>query len=107
MNAIRDETIARLADEYERGAVLAFLFADELKGIESSGFDVANFFVDIISSFDPARESRRPTEYAEARQRALAARQARVTARNLESEAGLLACRGDQSCNSCEATFAN
>ena len=85
MNAIRDETIARLADEYERGAVLAFLFADELKGIESSGFDVANFFVDIISSFDPARESRRPAEYAEARQRALAARQARVTARNLES----------------------
>ncbi len=86
MSAIRDETIARLADEYERGAVLAFMFADELKGIESSGFDVANFFVDIISSFDPARESRRPAEFAEARQRALAARQARIAARNLESE---------------------
>ena len=86
MSAIRDETIAKLADEYERGAVLAFLFADELKGIESSGFDVANFFVDIISSFDPARESRRPAEYAEARQRALTARQARVAARNLETE---------------------
>ncbi|HET6669628.1 MAG TPA: hypothetical protein VFH15_05290 [Pyrinomonadaceae bacterium] len=86
MNAIRDETIAKLADEYERGAVLAFLFADELKGIESSGFDVANFFVDIISSFDPARESRRPAEFAEARQRARAARQARVAARNLEAE---------------------
>lgn len=84
MSAIRDETIARLADEYERGAVLAFLFADELKGIESSGFDVANFFVDIISSFDPARETRRPAEYAEARQRAIAARQARVAARNDE-----------------------
>jgi tetratricopeptide (TPR) repeat protein len=86
MSSIRDETIAKLADEYERGAVLAFLFADELKGIESSGFDVANFFVDIISSFDPARESRRPAEYAEARQRALAARQARVAARNVETE---------------------
>lgn len=86
MNAIRDETIAKLADEYERGAVLAFLFADELKGIESSGFDVANFFVDIITSFDPARESRRPAEYAEARQRALAARQARLAARNAETE---------------------
>ena len=87
MNAIRDETIARLADDYERGAVLTFLFADQLKGIETSGFDVANFFVDIISSFDPARESRRPAEYAEARQRAIAARQARMAARNVEAEA--------------------
>lgn len=86
MNVVRDETIAKLADEYERGAVLTFLFADELKGIESSGFDVANFFVDIISSFDPARESRRPAEYAEARQRALAAKQARAIARKAELE---------------------
>lgn len=86
MNAIRDDTIAKLADEYERGAVLSFLFADELKGIESSGFDVANFFEDIISSFDPVRESRRPAEYAEARQRAQAARQARLTARKAELE---------------------
>lgn len=86
MNAIQDETIAKLADEYERGAVLAFTFADQLKGIESSGFDIANFFVDMISSFDPARESRRPNEYAAARQRALAARQARLTARKSESE---------------------
>lgn len=87
MNAIRDDTVAKLADEYERGAVLSFLFADELKGIESSGFDVANFFVDIISSFDPVRESRRPAEYAEARKRAAAARQARLTARKAELDA--------------------
>ena len=86
MNAVRDETIAKLADDYERGAVLAFLFADELKGIESSGFDVANFFEDIIASFDPVRESRRPAEYAEARQRAVAARQSRLTARRAERE---------------------
>jgi hypothetical protein len=86
MSAIRDETIARLADEYERGAVLTFLFADELKGVETSGFDVANFFEDIILSFDPARESRRPAEYAEARQRAVAARQARQLARKAEVE---------------------
>ena len=79
--AIQDETVAKLADEYERGAVLAFFFADQLKGIESSGFDVANFFTDMISSIDPAREERRPAEYAEARQRALAARQARLAAR--------------------------
>ena len=86
MNAVRDETIAKLADEYERGAVLSFLFADQLKGIESSGFDVANFFEDIIASFDPVRESRRPAEYAEARQRAVAARQSRLTARRAERE---------------------
>jgi hypothetical protein len=82
--AIQDESVARLAEQYERGAVLSFFFADQLKGIESSGFDVANFFGDMISSFDPARESRRLTENAEARQRALAARQARLSARRVE-----------------------
>ncbi|HZE69239.1 MAG TPA: hypothetical protein VE135_06885 [Pyrinomonadaceae bacterium] len=84
--AIQDETIARLAEEYERGAVLSFYFADQLKAIETSGFDVANFFADMISSFDAARENRRPAEYAEARQRALAARQARLAARKAEAE---------------------
>jgi len=84
--AVEDETIARLADDYERGAILAFFFADQLKGIESSGFDVAGFFADMIASFDPAREGRRLTENAEARQRALAARQARLAARQAELE---------------------
>ena len=79
--AIQDETVARLAEEYERGAVLSFFFADQLKGIESAGFDLANFFPDMIASFDPAREMRRPAEYAEAVQRANAARGARVAAR--------------------------
>ena len=50
---IQDETIARLADEFEKGAVLTFFFSDQLKGIESAGFDVANFFPDMIASFDP------------------------------------------------------
>ena len=84
--AVEDETIARLADDYERGAILAFFFADQLKGIESSGFDVAGFFADMIASFDPAREGRRLTENAEARQRALAARQTRLAARQAELE---------------------
>jgi hypothetical protein len=84
--AIHDESAARLAEQYERGAVLAFFFADQLKGIETSGFDVANFLVDMISSFDPVREGRRLSETAEARQRALAARQARLSARNIETE---------------------
>jgi hypothetical protein len=84
--AIKDETVARLANDYERGAILDFFFAEQLKGIESSGFDVANFFVDMISSFDPVREGRRLAENAEARQRALAARQARLSAKNVESD---------------------
>jgi hypothetical protein len=87
MSAIQDEAIAKLADDYERGALLAFFFADQLKGIESTGFDMANFFVDMISSFDPVRESRRLTENAEARQRARAAREARLAARKAEAEA--------------------
>ena len=82
--AVEDETVARLADDYEHGAILAFFFADQLKGIESAGFDVASFFADMIASFDPIREARRLTENAEARQRALAARQARLTARRTE-----------------------
>jgi len=86
MAAIKDETIARLADDYEHGAVLSFFFADQLKDVETSGFDIANFFPDMISSFDPARELRRPAEYAEARQRAIAARQARLAAKKAEEE---------------------
>ena len=81
LKAIQDETVARLAQEYERGAVLAFYFADQLKGIESAGFDLANFFPDMIASFDPVRETRRPAEYAEAVQRANFAREARLAAR--------------------------
>ncbi|HEV8368350.1 MAG TPA: hypothetical protein VGQ39_10405 [Pyrinomonadaceae bacterium] len=85
MAAIQDETVARLADEYEKGAVLTFFFSDQLKGIESAGMDVANFFPDMIASFDPAREAKRPAEYADARQRAVAAREARIAARRAES----------------------
>ena len=86
MKAIQDETVARLAEEYEKGAVLAFYFADQLKGIENAGFDLANFFPDMIASFDPAREAKRPAEYAETVQRALAAREARTAARRSQSE---------------------
>lgn len=83
--AIHDEFLARLSEQYERGAVLDFYFADQLQGIESSGFDIANFFVDMVNTFDPVRESRRLTENAEARQRAIAARQARLSARTAEN----------------------
>lgn len=86
MSAIQDDTIARLADEYEKGAVLSFFFADQLKGIESTGFDIANFFPDMMTLFDPVREGKRPGEYVEARQRALAAREARIAARRADAE---------------------
>lgn len=86
MKAIQDETVARLAEEYEKGAVLSFYFADQLKGIESAGFDLANFFPDMIASFDPVRESKRPAEYKETVQRAIAAREARTAARRAQSE---------------------
>jgi len=86
MKGIQDETVARLAEEYEKGAVLSFYFAEQLKGIESAGFDLANFFPDMMASFDPAREARRLTENADVLQRALAAREARIAARRSQAE---------------------
>jgi hypothetical protein len=86
MKAIQDETVARLAEEYEKGAVLSFYFADQLKGIESAGFDLANFFQDMIASFDPVREAKRLAENAETVQRATAAREARIAARRSQAE---------------------
>jgi len=83
--AVQDETIARLADDYEQGAILAFFFADQLKGIESSGFDVAGFFADMIASFEPVREANRLSEIAGIRERAQAARKARLAARRAET----------------------
>ncbi len=74
--AIGDETIARLADDYEKGALLDFYLADQLRDIEVSGFDIGNFLGDMVASFDPARESKRLTENADARARAIAARKA-------------------------------
>ncbi len=74
--AIADETIARLADEYERGAALDFYFANQLRDISISGFDVANFFGDMIASIDPARETNRLSDVKGIRERAIAARKA-------------------------------
>ncbi|HKC63438.1 MAG TPA: hypothetical protein VKB86_07365, partial [Pyrinomonadaceae bacterium] len=76
---------AELAEAYESGAVLDFYFADQLRGIESSGFDVSNSLADMISSFDAAREAKRLGEVDAARKRALAARKARE-AKNIDVE---------------------
>ena len=83
--AIEDELTAQLADAYERGALLSFYFSEQLRDQEIAGFDVANFFTDMIARIDPARELKRPEEYAAARERALAARRA---ARQLRTAAG-------------------
>jgi hypothetical protein len=97
MKAIQEETIARLAEEYEKGAVLSFYFAEQLKGIENAGFDLANFFPDMIASFDPAREAKRLTENADLLQRAMAAREARTAARKSQAELANEAAGGRES----------
>jgi len=74
--AIADEAIDRIADDYEKGALLGFYFGDQLREVEASGFDVANFFADMIAGFDPVREAKRFSEIATARDRAIAARKA-------------------------------
>jgi tetratricopeptide (TPR) repeat protein len=77
--ALTDESIAQLAEGYENGAVLDFYFAEQLRGVESSGFDIGNSLADMIASFDAAREMRRLAEADAARKRAYAARKARET----------------------------
>lgn len=74
--AIEDEAIARLADEYEAGAVLDFYFADQLRDFQSSGFDIANFFGEMVAGFNPAKEITRLTTNSAIRERAMAARKA-------------------------------
>src|SRR5258708_39676112 len=74
--AVADETIARLAEEYETGAVLDFFFADRLRDFQASGFDIGNFVAEMIAGIDPARESKRLAEATAMRDRALAARKA-------------------------------
>jgi hypothetical protein len=74
---LADETALELSEAYERGAVLAFYFADQLKGTEDSGFDIAGSFRDFILSLDPAKETGRLAQFTDARKRATAAREER------------------------------
>lgn len=71
--AIENETFAALSEGYENGAVLAFYFADQLRGQESAGFDVASSFADIVTTFDGGKEKSRLRGNETARQEALAA----------------------------------
>jgi hypothetical protein len=81
--AIRDSTTAQLAEAYERGAVLSFHFADQLRGFEDSGFDVANYIPDMVAAFNVERELKRPAEYA-----AVVARVRESRRRSTEARAG-------------------
>jgi len=78
-HAQADETALRLSEDYEKGAVLDFYFAQQLRGMEASGFDIAASMRDMLLSLDTAKESDRLTEFAEARKRGQAAREARKT----------------------------
>jgi hypothetical protein len=74
-SSIDDEATAQLAEAYERGAVLAFYFAEQLKEQESAGFDFSDAIPDVLARLDAPRELRRPEEYAAARTRVAAARE--------------------------------
>jgi tetratricopeptide (TPR) repeat protein len=75
--SLADETALQLSEAYERGAVLAFYFADQLKGFEGSGFDIASSLRDMILSLDATKETNRLAQFADARKRALLAREMR------------------------------
>ncbi|MBX7172780.1 MAG: hypothetical protein K1X72_17555 [Pyrinomonadaceae bacterium] len=72
-----DETAMELSEAYQKGAVLAFYFAEQLKGVEDSGFDIAGSFHDMILTIDTTKEKDRLAQFAEARKRAVASREER------------------------------
>ena len=84
-SAIEDSTTAQLADAYERGAVLSFYFAEQLKELEGSGFDIANFISPMVADFKADRELKRPTEFAAAVERVREARRRALEARSKET----------------------
>lgn len=72
-----DERDLRLSEDFEKGAILSFYFADQLRGVEESGVDIAAAMREMILSFDAAKEAGRYEQYADARKRALAVREER------------------------------
>ena len=75
--SLDDEATLQLYEDYQKGSVLALYFAEQLKGIEDSGFDIAASLREMIATFDPAKETARIANSGEARKRALAAREER------------------------------
>ncbi|MFN2501127.1 MAG: hypothetical protein ABR530_03840 [Pyrinomonadaceae bacterium] len=80
-----DEAMQQLYEDHQRGAILSFYFAEQLKGIEDSGFDIAASLREMLASFDPTKETDRAAFTAEARKRAVAAREERKRHRDTRS----------------------
>ena len=57
---LADETAVLLSDAYESGAVLAFYFADKLKGMEDSGFDITESVGNMIAAFRRKQRNKSP-----------------------------------------------
>src|SRR5256714_13550880 len=57
-----------------RGAALSFCFADHLRALEGSGFDIWNFTPRMPADYKAERERKRPAEFADAVARATTAR---------------------------------
>jgi hypothetical protein len=72
-----DEAALRLSEDYEKGAVLAFYFSEQIKGLEDSGFDVASSMREMILSLDPTKETSRLEQAAQAIRRAELVREER------------------------------
>ncbi len=71
--SLADETAMRLSEDYEKGALLAFYFAEQLAGTEDSGFDIASSMREMLATFDATKETDRLAKNADARKRAIAA----------------------------------
>jgi hypothetical protein len=70
---VESDTFAALSEGYENGAVLAFYFADQLRGQETAGFDVGSSFADMVATFDGGKEKSRLRQNETERQQALIA----------------------------------
>ncbi len=68
---LSDEAALQLSESYEQGAVFCFYFAEKLRGIEESGFDIASSLKDWIISLEPEKENGRIEMFADARKRAM------------------------------------
>lgn len=75
--SIADDTAARMFEDYDKGAVLVFYFAEQLSGISDSGFDIAASMREMLLGFNAGAEAARTAKYVEARQRSIAARESR------------------------------
>ena len=87
-----DETARMLSEAYERGAVMAFYFNEQLKGTEDTGFDIAGSIKEMLLGFDAAKEKNRLAENAAARKRAESLRATRkVNVQDVAAENPMIA----------------